>query len=371
MQKLTYKFRLYPTKRQIALLEWTLDCCRELYNAALQERRDAWRLNRVSVNYCSQAAQLTEIKREREEFDGVYSQVLQEVLRRVDKTFRAFFSRVQHGQKAGYPRFKPASRFDSFTYPQKGFSLRGGALNLSKVGKLKIKLHRPLEGEVKTLTIKREVGRWYACFSVEREAEPLPANDKCVGVDVGLISFATLSDGTEIENPRWFEGARARLRRAQRRVARRKKGSSRRRKAVLMLARLHAHVRHKRADFHHKVSRRLVNEHGLIAVEDLNLKGLAGGMLAKSVGDAGWSSFIEKIAYKAENAGRQFVKVNPKGTSQRCVCGQAVPKTLRERRHDCPACGLSVSRDRAAALEILRLGLSLQALTYPVVECVA
>jgi putative transposase len=183
-----------------------------------------------------------------------------------------------------------------------------------------------------------------------------------VGVDVGLTAFATLSDGTEIENPRRYRAARVKLRRAQRRVARRRKGSNRRRKAVKLLWRVHARVGNRRADFHHKISRRLVDNFGVIAVEDLNVRGLARGVLAGPVNDAGWSSFIDKLAYKAERAGRVLVKVDPRGTAQRCVCGQAVPKTLAERTHYCASCGLNVGRDHASALEILRLGLSLQAL---------
>lgn len=179
--------------------------------------------------------------------------------------------------------------------------------------------------------MKREAGKWYACFSVEREPKSLPANPESIGVDVGLLAFATLSDGTEIENPRYYREARAKLRRAQRKVARRKKGSRRRRKAVLLLQKAHAHVRNQRADFHHKVSRRLVDNYGLIAVEDLNVQGLAAGMLAKSVRDAGWGIFLEKVAYKAAEAGRQFLRVNPSGTSQTCTCGAHTPKDLGQR----------------------------------------
>lgn len=203
------------------------------------------------------------------------------------------------------------------------------------------------------------------CFSVECEAQPLLPCPASVGVDVGLTTFATLSDGVEIENSRYYKAAQAKLRRAQRKVSRRKKGSTRRRKAARLVARLHAHIRNQRADFHHKVSRSLVNSYGLIAVEALNVKGLAGGMLAKSVNDAGWSAFIEKLAYKAEEAGRQLIKADPRGTSQRCVCGASVPKKLSQRWHTCDSCGLSVSRDHASALEILRLGLSHHA---PMVE---
>jgi putative transposase len=236
-------------------------------------------------------------------------------------------------------------------------------LRVSKIGKVKIKLHRPIEGKIKTLTIKREAGRWYACVSVECEAIPLPASIESVGVDVGLLAFATLSDGTEIENPRFYKEAQAKLRRAERRVARRKKGSHRRRKAVRLLARVHQHVRQQRADFHHKESRKIVNRFGLIVVEDLNIKGLAGGMLAKSVNDVGWGMFLEKIAYKAENAGRQFFRVKPNGTSQTCSgCGSHVPKTLSQRVHRC-SCGLELGRDHNAAINILGLGLNLKDVT--------
>ena len=358
-QRITYKYRLYPTKRQQEILDGTLDLCRELYNAAIQERREAWRLNRVSVNFAQQSAQLPDIKEVRDDVAGVYSQILQDILHRVDKTFKAFFARVKRKEKAGYPRFKGANWYDSFTYPQLGFTLSGNKLKLSKIGSVKIRQHRPIEGEVKTLTIKREGGKWYACFSVECEPKPLPANAESVGIDVGLTAFATFSDGTEIDNPRYYREAQRKLRKAQRRVARRKKGSQRRRKAVLLLQKVHAYIRNKRADFHHNLSHWLIKEHGLVAVEDLNIKGLAAGMLAKSVRDAGWSSFIKMLAYKAESAGRLLIKVNPRGTSQTCLCGAHVPKTLSQRWHECVACGLSAQRDHVSAQLILRLGLAL------------
>jgi len=337
----------------MALLESTLGYCQELYNAALQERRDAWRINRESVNFRNQCAQLVGIKEVRPELNGVYSQVLQDTLHRVDKTFKAFFARVKRKAKAGFPRFRSHARYNSFTYPQLGFSVQGNHLCLSKIGKVKIKLHRLIEGRIKTLTIKREAGRWFACFSVELRRAPLPASTIRVGCDVGLTAFATLSDGTEVENPRWYREAQAKLRRAQRKVARRKKGGNGRRKAVQLLQRMHAHVHNQRSDFHHKISHWLVANNGTIAVEDLNVKGLASGMLAREVTDAGWGMFLEKIAYKAENAGRQFFRVNPRGTSQTCLCGASTPKTLSQRRHQCSVCGLSANRDHVSAQIIL------------------
>jgi putative transposase len=372
MLRRTFKYRLYPSKAQVTRLNETLARCCELYNAALQERRDAWLINRVSINYYDQCQQLVEIKLIRPEYQCVYSQVLQDALRRVDRTFQAFFRRVKERKdKAGFPRFRAHKRYDSFTYTQRGFSLSGNKLTLSKVGKVRIKLHRPLEGKVKTCTIKREAGRWYACFVSECEPKPLPPCADSVGVDVGLTAFATLSSGTNIENPHWFKAAQPRLRIAQRKVARRQKGSNRRRKAVQLLQRVHVHIRNQRVSFHHQESRKLVNNYGLIAVEDLNVKGMARGMLAKSISDAGWSQFLRFIAYKAEDAGRFNPQVNPNGTSQECLCGGAVPKTLKERWHNCAVCGLSAPRDHVSALVIEARGLRVQALTSPVAECVA
>jgi len=329
-------------------------------------------MNHVSVTCYDQQRQLPLIKADDPELKGVYSQVLQDVIKRVDKAYDAFFRRIKAGQKAGFPRFHSNRRYDSLTYPQGGFDIEGNVLHLSKVGDVKVKLHRPVEGNVKTLTIKRECGRWYACFSVEMDTpEPMPHTGEITGIDVGLTSFAVMADGEHIENPRYYRTAQAQLRRTQRRVSRRKKGSNRRRKAVGLLKRAHQHVKNQRADFHHKESRKLVDRFSLIAVEDLNIKGLAGGMLAKSVNDAGWGSFLDKLTYKAEYAGRVLVRVNPNGTSQRCPCGASVPKTLAVRWHTCTACGLSVNRDHASALEILRLGLSLQASTQSGATCVA
>jgi putative transposase len=222
MPRRTFKYRLYPNRRQREKLQANLDVCRELYNAALQERREAWSSHRKGIQYLEQANQLPDIKAVRDDVHAVHSQVLQDVLRRIDKTFKAFFLRCQRRQVPGFPRFRSESRYDSFTYPQNGFQL-SGRLSLSKIGDIKIKLHRPIKGQIKTLTVKRENGMWYACFSCIVEPEPLPANDKPVSLDVGLLSFATRNDGKEIGNPRWFRKAQKHLRRAQRRVARRHK----------------------------------------------------------------------------------------------------------------------------------------------------
>lgn len=227
-------------------------------------------------------------------------------------------------------------------------------------------------GTIKTVSVKREAGHWYALFSCEVDPTPRPASDEAVGIGVGLTAFAVLSDGSEIANPRYARKAAAAVRRAQRKVARRKKRSNGRRKAIVLLQKAHAHVANQRNDFHHKAARALVDRFGLIAVEDLNLTGLAGSMLARSVHDAGWGRFLARLDDKAESAGRQLVRVHPNGTTQRCSgCQTTVPKTLSQRWHGCPACGLSLSRDENAAREILRLGLSLAEQTWPVAASVS
>jgi len=356
----TYKYRLYPTKNQTVILDEQLGLCCELYNAALQERRDAYLIAHKSINFRSQSDQLPAVKADRVDVSGVYSQVLQDVLHRVDKTFQSFFRRVRRKETPGFPRFRSRARYDSFTYPQLGFAIEETRLNLSKIGSVKIKLHRPIDGNIKTLTIKREAGKWYACFSVEVEPTHLAHSVETIGIDVGLTHFATLSDGRKIDNPRFYRTAEAILRIAQRRIARRKRGSRRRRKAVRLLQRAYIHTGNQRSNFHHQISRTLVNAYGFISVEDLNVKGLARGMLAKSVSDAGWSSFIAKLAYKAENAGRVLIKVDPRGTSQTCICGASVPKNLGQRWHECSVCGLSLGRDHVSAQTILGRGLRLQ-----------
>jgi putative transposase len=300
----------------------------------------------------------------------------------VDRAFAAFFRRLRAGEKPGYPRFRSRSRYDSLTYPSwgDGCALRpSGRLYLQGVGDLKVKWHRPLPAEatIKTVTAKREAGCWYLCFSLELpEPEPLPVCHSTVGIDVGLTTFAVLSDGAQITNPRHFRAAERRLRLARRNLARRKRRSRRRLKARQAVAQVHAHVRNQRRDLHHKTARALVGQDGLIAVEDLHVTGLAGSMLAKSVHDAGWGQFLSILSTKAAEAGRTVLRVNPAGTTQVCsACGVLVPKTLAERWHDCPACGLHLGRDHHAARNILRLaqrlGWSLQAPTVEGAHAVA
>jgi putative transposase len=341
-----------------------LERCRELYNAALQERRDAYRMAGKSLNYCDQANQLPAVKEVRPEYTDIYSQVLQDVLRRVDKTFQAFFRRVKAGEQPGYPRYKGAGWYGSFTYPQAGWSLHNERLTLSKIGTLKVRLHRAMQGKVKTVCIKREETHWYVCFSVEVEGVDvaLPYSDQAVGVDLGLATFATLSNGSQIPNPRHLRKSLHKLAVAQQTLSRRERGSHRRAKAKRAVARIHRRICNQRADFLHKQSRRLVNEYGIIVFERLQPRNMVRNhRLALSISDAGWGQFVSYTLYKAENAGRSVVFVSPAFTSQVCSsCGAIQRKELSERWHSCP-CGCKLDRDHNAAINILGLGTSQQA----------
>ena len=359
------RYRLYPTKKQERVLTQHLALCCELYNAALQERRDAWASHGKSISLYDQQNQLPDLKKERQDLAGVYSQVSQNVLRRLNSSFQAFFARVKRGEKAGYPRFKSVRHYDSLTYPQDGFKVDGKRLIMAKVGRVKIELHRPIEGKVKTLTVKREAGKWYAIFVVEQLPRILPESCESIGIDLGLAQFAVFSDGTEIPNPAFDKAANASLRVVSRKVSRRVCGSKRWRKAVRLLQKQHTYTKNQRSDFHHKLSRQLVDKYGIVVVEDLNIVGMSAGIFSRQIRDVGWGGFLGDLAYKAESAGRRIVKIDPRGTSQTCVCGASVPKNLKDRWHECRSCGLSVSRDHASAVVILQrgLGLSLQAST--------
>jgi putative transposase len=357
----TLKYRLYPTATQTELLGMQLSEACRLYNAALQERREAYRTHRESLNYYDQANQLKEI-RDAGDLALPNYHCAQDVLRRLEKAFQAFFGRIKRGEKPGFPRFKSRRRYDSLTFPSHGDGnrllkpeQRKAHLRIQGVGEVKILLHRPVVGEIKTVSVKREGRKWFACFSVECHSKPLPPLDNAVGIDVGLESFAVLSSGETIPNPRWYKASEAMLRRAQRRVSRRpNKRSNRRRKAVAFLQNVHARTQRLRNEFQHKLSFWLVKNFGTIAIEDLNVRGLASGMLSKSVQDVGWASFFSKIAYKAESAGRTLIKVNPSGTSQTCLCGATVRKLLSDREHVCTECGLVAPRDFVSAQVILQ-----------------
>lgn len=333
-----YRFRIYPNREQEQkLLAW-LETCRWIYNTALAQRKEAWEKEKRSVSRIEQQVWLKQAKKTDERIREVHSQAAQEVLFRVDRAFAAFFRRVKNGETPGYPRFKGRGRYKSLTYTQfgkgKGASFQDGKLKLSKIGLVKIKLHREIPGIIKTVIIKRDAaGKWWAVFAVEIELSRQQTHTgPAVGLDVGLEKFAALSDGSIIENPRHLRKTEERLKRAQRELSRKEKGSRNRERVRRKLAKLHAKVRNQRMDFLHKQSRKLVNTYSLIAVEELNIKGMVKNHhLAKSISDAGWGEFISMLEYKAGEAGTKLVKVNPSGTSQKCSrCGMTVPKELSE-----------------------------------------
>jgi len=359
----TYRYRLYPNKKQKQIIDNTIELCRHLYNCGLEQRIRAYRQNRISVTAFQQINELPGLKETFPEYQNVHSQVLQDVLRRLDKTFKAFFLRIKAGEKGGCPRFKGVTRYHSFTYPQPQENMlpSNGKLYLPKIGRVKIKLHRELPSKIRTITITRKNGKYYACFAVEAEANPLPITGKYVGIDMGVISFVATSDGLLVQAPRSYRKAEKRLKTYQREVSRRKKGSNRRKKSVQKLARAHEKVANQRKDIAHKVARYLVDNYDFIAHEDLQVKNMVKNHhLAKSIHDSGWGVFFNILACKAAEAGRLVVKVPPQYTSQICSgCSTIVKKSLAERIHKCPHCGLELDRDINAARNILATALSI------------
>ena len=361
----TFKEKLRPTPAQERALEDVLWRCRELYNTALEQRITAYQRRHVSISRYEQEAELKAIRAEFPEYAAIHSHILQEVLARLDKTYQAFFRRVQRGEKAGFPRFKGRNRFHSFTYKEYGNGARldNGVLVLSKIGRISVHWSRPIEGTPKTITVSKEADGWYVAIScADVPVHPVPPTGQETGIDLGLESFATLANGQPIFTSAYYRKAEAYLRRCARRVARRKKASHRRRKAVVLLAKAHQHIARQRRDFHHKEARKLLQAYDVIYHEDLRVANMVRNhQLAKSIADAGWSAFLSILTFKAASAGKRVVAVNPAFTSQMCSgCGVMVTKGLSVRWHLCPACGTSLHRDHNAALNILRLGQAVQ-----------
>jgi putative transposase len=362
-----YKYKLKPSPQQEWELERVLVLCRHLYNAAVGERREAWRMRGVTVTYYQQKAELPGIKEAMPEYAVVNAQVLQDVVLRVDRAFQAFFRRIREGQTPGYPRFHGRDRYNSFTYPQVGdhggARLDNGFLVLSKIGRIAVRWSRPIEGAPRTATISREADGWYVCFSCANVSiQPLPQTGQETGIDLGLEAFATLSSGERIFHPGWYRKAERALKTAQRRVSRRKNGSHRRRKAVQLLAKAHLKVKRQRTDFHHKTALALVRTNDTIYHENLQIRNMVKNHhLAKSISDAGWAAFLSILSFKAACAGRSVIAVNPAITSQMCSgCGIMIAKGLSVRWHACPACGTSLHRDHNAARNIERAGQALR-----------
>jgi putative transposase len=360
----SYQLRLRPNRVQVAAFEEILrDSC-ETYNAALQERKEAWKLERKNVTFYDQCAELTELRKD-PRFAMIAVDIQREPLRRVDRAFRAFFRRCKVGERPGYPRFRPRDRYDSFAFGNGDqLVIRDRSVKIPKVGDVRAKECRPLVGTPKQCTVKREGKKWIAMVMCDIGPAPEKrAVSRAVGIDVGLAHFVTLSDGATVVNPRWTKRHEMRIARANLKLARKKRGSKNRPKAKEALRRAHQRAAGARRNFTHHVSKWLVGNYDLIAFEKLNIGGMAQSRLGKSILDAGWAELIWQISYKAESAGRWAIPVNPRGTSICCSgCGEPVPKTLADRQHICGACGLSLDRDHNAALNIKRLGMSLAGL---------
>jgi putative transposase len=357
-----FKFRLFTNANQERELGIMLETHRRLYNLCLEQRRDLYRQHKHAVRYIDQSAEFKDLRSDNTYFARLNFSSAQATMRRLDKSFVAFFRRVNAGQKPGYPRFKARDRFDSIEFPTYGDGIRlnDNRLRVQHVGVIRCKIHRPVEGIVKTATLKREGDKWFVVLScdlgdVHVEPSILPA----VGIDIGLENFLTTSDGEVVENPRFLKKELPALRRAQRAVSRKKKGGVNRCKATKVVRVLHAHVANQRREHHHKTALNLIRCYGLIAVESLNIRGMVRNhRLSRAIADAAWGGFLMVLGHKAERAGVTVMAVNARGTSQQCsACGEEVRKNLSVRQHVCPHCGLSLHRDENAARNILARGL--------------
>jgi putative transposase len=355
---LTYRFRLLPTKQQHRALEAILESQRQLYNAALEERIDAYRKANVTRTYFDQTKALTEWRQDDPEASALPLAVQRATLKRLDEAYKAFFRRVNSGGKPGFPRFRGKGWFDSFGFREFcGISLQAGRLRFKGLpGALRVHLHRPMPAEavLKSCIFKRDGKGWIVGLVVGLPTAPLREGERVVGVDLGITMFAALSDGGMIPSLKAARRAERSLRTSQRALARKKRGSGGRRKARIGVQRSQAATARRRANHLHQASARLVRDYDVIAIEALQVKGLARSNLAKDVHDAAWAKFISFLRYKAARAGARLIEVDPRNTTQDCSgCGVKVPKELGERSHECPHCGLSIDRDLNAARNVL------------------
>lgn len=351
---IVHRFHIEPTKEQEQKLVQTLAFCRQLYNAALEQREICYRQRGQSPSCTAQKNELPALKKELPEYKQVNAQVLQDCLQRLDTSFERFFDGL-----AGYPHYKDRDHYRSFTYPQadkQDHFKRPGHIYLPKIGYVKLKAHFAFDpATVSHINVKYHNGKWYVNLTSEiQETEAVEIINQ-VGIDVGLLTFAALSDGTKIDNPKYFRKSEKKLARWQRRLSRKKKGSNNREKAKVKVTRLHDQIANQRRDFLHKASCGIVRQYDLIAVEDLSIRNMIQNHhLSKSIADAGWGTFIRYLEYKCRKYGKTFVKVLARGTSQTCICGADVPKALSVRIHDCPECGFVADRDVVSAMVILQ-----------------
>ena len=368
----TFEYRLYPTKKQAAAFDRALWSCRKLYNAMLWQRQLAFHGYgpKQSLSVYDQKRQLVELRKSDPAYGSLYTHLLQDVAIRLDRSFKAFFRRCKAGERPGYPRFKGRDRYNSLTYFEASngsVRIKGGRVSFSKLAEnVRLFIHRPLAGTIKTATLRRKASGWYVMFSCD-DVPPDPAlkaGTGEVGIDMGLTTFAMLSTGETIKNPRFARKAEEGLVAAQRRIARKVRGSGNRRKERHVLARHWERVTNQKKDHAFKTARSLVQRFGFIGVEDLDIRDMVQNdekkSVHRSISDASWGNFLLTLSYKAEEAGTTVVRVEPRGTTQECSgCGTVVHKTLRERVHRC-ACGLVLDRDLNAARNILQRARHLQ-----------
>ncbi|MEH6946943.1 RNA-guided endonuclease TnpB family protein [Bacillus sp. JJ634] len=362
---LNQKYEIFPTEEQREMLDRWLQYCRQTYNSALLDKERKYKQSKEPYNRYDMQKQQTLDKKEYPFLKEIPSQPLQEVFVRLKKAFDYFFRK-----NAKYPKQKKYKEYTSMTFPQFGFSKKGnrmamsfsdnGKLHNTKLGEIDILLHRPIEGAIKQLIIKRQGKRWYAIFCVERQALPSTIDTNlAVGIDVGLNKYAVLSNGLEYENPRFLRKKEKQLKKAQRMLSKKKKKSSNYIKQVQRVRQLHEKVANQRKDFLHKLSYNLAKDYSVIVVENLNIRNMVRNRkLSKSISDAGWGMFRNMLAYKCENRGGTLIKAEPTFTSQDCsCCGNRVKKSLSIRTHICTKCGTLLDRDHNASLNILQKGL--------------
>lgn len=359
----TYKNRIYANRKTISNSNHWLELCCNLYNSALAERIYAYKMNGITLSYYDQQNELPELKKENPEYLSISAQTLQDVLNRLNKAYSNFFRRVKSGNgKVGFPRFKGKGWYDSFTLIQNGWRIEGNNLIIKNVGTFKMKISQQIKGDIKTVTIRRtSTNKWFVSFCCDNVSkEILSESDEYVGIDMGLSSFAYLSTNEKIGNPRFFVTDEEKLARAQRRMCKCTKGTSERAKAKKVVSHIHERISNRRYNFAHQESRKIINRFGVICVEDLSIsKMLKEHSFAKSIYDVAWKQFAGYLSYKAENAGRKFIAVNPTYTSQDCSkCGHRQKMPLSERIYNCQQCNLSIDRDFNASLNILAIGLN-------------
>lgn len=361
----TFRYRLEPNALQRRLFARFAGCCRFVFNQGLAMRKGSYETEGATLSYADQCKMLPELKKAEETawLGEVHSQVLQQALKDLDSAYQHFFRRVKNGEAPGFPRFKKKGQKDAFRYPQ-GVKVKGGKVYLPKLGWVKYRDSRPAEGKILQATIKREGEHWFISLACEvdlPDAVPVTATEeRAVGIDVGLKSFAVLSDGTEIANPRFLKSALAKLRRAQRRLSRKTKRSNNWKKQVAKVVKLHVKVKNSRKDFAHKVSTAIVKNHDVIAVEDLNIKGMVKNRhLSRAISDVGWGLFLDMLQYKAAWAGKHFVRIGRfEASSKTCsTCGEKKPMPLSVRTFACGGCGAVMDRDWNASLNIRAAGL--------------